>query len=168
MEAVAEGLWGLAEYHETRGEIGKAVKCLEAICQSEVSFFPIVEVKTRLRIATLLLHHSHNVNHAKSHLERSVSLFLLLVVVSFHYFKFFAYGICFGSFLQQLLLKSIPSCFELKCRAYSLLSQCYHLVGAIPPQKQVLHKGLELTASVGYEYVFSFLDLSLWYFEFRF
>ncbi|KOM47124.1 hypothetical protein LR48_Vigan07g082800 [Vigna angularis] len=133
MEAVAEGLWGLAEYHETRGEIGKAVKCLEAICQSEVSFFPIVEVKTRLRIATLLLHHSHNVNHAKSHLERS-----------------------------QLLLKSIPSCFELKCRAYSLLSQCYHLLGAIPPQKQVLHKGLELTASVGYEYVFSFLDLSLW------
>ncbi|TKY56628.1 MAU2 chromatid cohesion factor-like [Spatholobus suberectus] len=128
MEAVAEGLWGLAEYHERRGEIGKAVKCLEAICQSEVSFFPIVEVKTRLRIATLLLHHSHNVNHAKSHLERS-----------------------------QLLLKSIPSCFELKCRAYSLLSQCYHLVGAIPPQKQVLHKGLELTASVGYE-----ISMKLW------
>ncbi|KAG2391400.1 Sister chromatid cohesion protein [Vigna angularis] len=128
MEAVAEGLWGLAEYHETRGEIGKAVKCLEAICQSEVSFFPIVEVKTRLRIATLLLHHSHNVNHAKSHLERS-----------------------------QLLLKSIPSCFELKCRAYSLLSQCYHLLGAIPPQKQVLHKGLELTASVGYE-----ISMKLW------
>ncbi|ESW13988.1 hypothetical protein PHAVU_008G243600 [Phaseolus vulgaris] len=128
MEAVAEGLWGLAEYHEKRGEIGKAVKCLEAICQSEVSFFPIVEVKTRLRIATLLLHHSHNVNHAKSHLERS-----------------------------QLLLKSIPSCFEIKCRAYSLLSQCYHLVGAIPPQKQVLHKGLELTASVGYE-----ISMKLW------
>lgn len=124
MEAVAEGLWGLSEYHEKRGEIGKAVKCLEAICQSEVSFFPIVEVKTRLRIATLLLHHSHNVNHAKSHLERS-----------------------------QLLLKSIPSCSELKCRAYSLLSQCYHLVGAIPPQKHVLHKGLDLTASVPHEYV---------------
>ncbi|KAH1214532.1 Sister chromatid cohesion protein SCC4 [Glycine max] len=128
MEAVAEGLWGLAEYHEKRGEIGKAVKCLEAICQSDASFFPIVEVKTRLRIATLLLHHSHNVNHAKSHLERS-----------------------------QLLLKSIPSCFELKCRAYSLLSQCYHLVGAIPPQKQVLHKGLELAASVGYE-----ISMKLW------
>ncbi|KAG4931094.1 hypothetical protein JHK84_048086 [Glycine max] len=29
MEAVAEGLWGLAEYHGKRGEIGKAVKCLE-------------------------------------------------------------------------------------------------------------------------------------------
>ncbi|XP_028752776.1 sister chromatid cohesion protein SCC4 isoform X3 [Neltuma alba] len=128
MEAVAEGLWGLADYHENKGEIGKAVKCLEAICQSQVSFFPIVEVKTRLRIATLLLKHSHNVNHAKAHLERS-----------------------------QLLLKSIPSCFELKCRAYSLLSQCYHLVGAIPPQKQILQKGLELTASAGYE-----ISMKLW------
>ncbi|PSS14160.1 MAU2 chromatid cohesion factor like [Actinidia chinensis var. chinensis] len=120
MEAVAEGLWGLADHHEKKGEIGKVVKCLEAICQSQVSFLPIVEVKTRIRIATLLLKHSHNVNHAKSHLERC-----------------------------QLLLKSIPSCFELKCRAYSLLSQCYHLVGAIPSQKQLLNKGLELTASSG-------------------
>ena len=82
MEAVAEGLWGLAEYHEKRGEIGKAVKCLEAICQSDASFFPIVEVKTRLRIATLLLHHSHNVNHAKSHLERSVSPLLSFLLPS--------------------------------------------------------------------------------------
>ncbi|KAL5547124.1 hypothetical protein UlMin_006811, partial [Ulmus minor] len=69
--------------------IGKAVKCLEAICQSQVSFFPIVEVKTRLRIATLFLQHSHNVNHAKSHLERS-----------------------------QLLLILIPSCFDLKQREH--------------------------------------------------
>ncbi|KAF3454772.1 hypothetical protein FNV43_RR05220 [Rhamnella rubrinervis] len=128
MEAVAEGLWGLADYHERKGEIGKAVKCLEALCQSQVSFFPIVEVKTRLRIATLLLKHSHNVNHAKAHLERS-----------------------------QLLLKSIPSCFDLKFRAYSLLSQCYHLVGAIPPQKQIIHKALDLTASAGNE-----ITVKLW------
>ncbi|XWS71964.1 hypothetical protein CRYUN_Cryun03dG0183700 [Craigia yunnanensis] len=118
MEALAEGLWGLADYHEKKGEIGKAVKCLEAICQSHASFLPIVEVKTRLRIATLLLRHSHNVNHAKSHLERS-----------------------------QLLLNSIPSCFELKCRTYTLLSQCYHLVGAIPPQKQILYKAFNLTSA---------------------
>lgn len=124
MEALAEGLWGLADFHEEKGEIHKAVKCLEAICQSHVSFFPVVEVKTRLRIATLLLKHSHNVTHAKSHLERS-----------------------------QLLLHSIPSCFDLKCRAYSLLSQCYHLVGAIPPQKQILNKALQLTTSSGNEYV---------------
>jgi len=32
MEVVVEGLWGLAEYHQKRGEIGKAVKCLKAIC----------------------------------------------------------------------------------------------------------------------------------------
>lgn len=118
MEAVAEGLWGLADYEEKKGEIGKAVKCLEAICQSQVSFLPIIEIKTRLRIATLLLNHSNNVNHAKSHLERS-----------------------------QLLLKSIPSFFELKCRAYSLLSQCYQLVGAIPSQKQILNKALELIST---------------------
>lgn len=81
-EGVAEGLWGLAEFHEKKGEIGKAVKCLEAICQSTVSFLPIVEVKTRLRIATLLLKHSHNVNHAKAHLERSVSISLSLFMYS--------------------------------------------------------------------------------------
>lgn len=120
MEAVAEGLWEMAENFEKKGEIAKAIKCLEAICQSNVSFLPIVEVKTRIRIAALLLRHTHNVNQAKYHLERS-----------------------------QLLLKSIPSCFELKCRAYSLLSQCYHLVGSIPPQKQILNKALELVASSG-------------------
>ncbi|CAI0560539.1 unnamed protein product [Linum tenue] len=118
MEAVAEGLWGLADYHEKEGEIAKSIKCLEAICQSHDSFLPIIEVKTRLRLATLLLKHTHNANHAKSHLERS-----------------------------QLLLKSIPSCFDLKCRTFSLLSQCYHLVGAIHRQKQILHKALDLAAS---------------------
>eukprot|EP00249_Psilotum_nudum_P021173 c28002_g1_i1 orf=52-2076(+) len=120
MEAVAEGLWVLAERYEHHGCIGQAVKCLEAICQCHVSFLPILEVKTRLRIARLLLNYTDNVTHAKSHLERA-----------------------------QLLLKQIPSCFELKCRAYSLLSRCYHLVGTIPPQKQTLKKGLELAISAG-------------------
>eukprot|EP00252_Welwitschia_mirabilis_P009254 TRINITY_DN2169_c0_g1_i1.p1 TRINITY_DN2169_c0_g1~~TRINITY_DN2169_c0_g1_i1.p1 ORF type:complete len:666 (-),score=133.06 TRINITY_DN2169_c0_g1_i1:361-2358(-) len=120
MEGVAEGLWQMSEEFEANGSIAQAVKCLEAICQSQVSFLPIVEVKTRLRIATLLLTHSDNVTHAKNHLERA-----------------------------QLLLKQIPSCFELKCRAYSLLSQCYHLLGTIPPQKQTLKKGLDLALSAG-------------------
>ncbi|GMH12637.1 hypothetical protein Nepgr_014478 [Nepenthes gracilis] len=132
MEAVAEGLWGLADYHEKKGEVAKTIKCLEAICQSDVSFLPIIEVKTRLRIASLLLRHTHNVNHAKSHLERS-----------------------------QLLLKSIPSCFELKCRAYSLLSQCYHLVGAIPPQKQIINKAIELIESFSDGF-----EAKLWYCNF--
>ncbi|RAL42289.1 hypothetical protein DM860_012072 [Cuscuta australis] len=118
MEVAAEGLWGLADHHEKKGQIGEAVKCLEAICQSHISFLPVVEIKTRLRVATLLLKYSTNINHAKAHLERS-----------------------------QLLLKSIPSFFELKCRAYSLLSQCYHLLGATVSQKQILNKGLELIAT---------------------
>ncbi|KAH7285526.1 hypothetical protein KP509_33G031900 [Ceratopteris richardii] len=120
MEAVAEGLWLLAERFEEGGCIPQAVKCLEALCQSQVSFLPILEVKTRLRIATILLNHTDNVTHAKNHLERA-----------------------------QLLLKQIPSCFELKCRAYSLLSRCYHLVGTIPPQKQTLKKALDLATGAG-------------------
>ncbi|KEH26290.1 TPR protein [Medicago truncatula] len=118
MEAPAEGLWGLADHHEKLGQIAKAVKCLEAICQSDVSFYPIIEVKTRLRIATILLHHSHNVHHAKSHLQGC-----------------------------QLLLKSTQTCLELKCKVYSLLSQCYHLVGDIKYQKKILFEGLQLAAS---------------------
>ncbi|CAH9114317.1 unnamed protein product [Cuscuta epithymum] len=117
-ELVAEGLWGLSDYHEKKGDIGKAIKCLEAMCQSGISFLPIVQIKTRIRVATLLLKYSNNINHAKAHLERA-----------------------------QLLLKSIPSCFELKCRAYSLLSQCYQLLGATASQKQILNKGLELIAT---------------------
>ncbi|CAM8883789.1 unnamed protein product [Rhodiola kirilowii] len=73
-------------------------------------------------------HHTHNVNQAKLHLERA-----------------------------QLLLKSIPSCFDLKCRAFTLLSQCYHLVGAIPQQKQILNKGLDVAIASGDE-----LSAKLW------
>ncbi|CAM6094394.1 unnamed protein product [Calypogeia fissa] len=119
MEAAAEGLWALADGWEEKGHIAEAIKCLEAICQSQVSFLPITDVKTRLRVASLLLRYSDNVMHAKSHLERA-----------------------------QLLLKQLPSCFELKCRAYSLLSKCYHLLGTIPAQKQTLKKALDLTKSV--------------------
>ena len=76
MESIAEGLWQLAEQHEKAGCIAQAVKCLEAICQSLVSFLPVIEVKTRLRIATLLLQHTDNVTHAKAHLERAVRVVL--------------------------------------------------------------------------------------------
>ncbi|GAB2233920.1 hypothetical protein Droror1_Dr00003150 [Drosera rotundifolia] len=132
MERVAEGLWSLADYHSKRGETAKSIKCLEAICQSSVSFLPIVEVKTRLRVARLLMKSSHNVNHARSHLERA-----------------------------QLLLKTIPSCFELKCRAYSLLSQCYQLLGDAFLQKQVISKAIDLIESFG-----DGLNAKLWYCNF--
>lgn len=113
----------LGEGFEKTGCIAQAIKCLEAICQSHVSFLPIVEVKTRLRIATLLLQHTDNITQAKTHLERA-----------------------------QLLLKQIPACFELKCRAYSLLSRCYLLVGTISSVKQTLRKGIELSSSAGTGY----------------
>jgi len=74
MESIAEGLWQLAEEHEKAGCIAPAVKCLEAICQSQVSFLPVIEVKTRLRIATLLLQHTDNIPQAKAHLERAVGV----------------------------------------------------------------------------------------------
>ncbi|KAG7537487.1 Chromatid cohesion factor MAU2 [Arabidopsis suecica] len=117
--AVAEGLWGLADHHQKLGDIGKTIKCLEAICQSQISFLPLVEVKSRLRLSALLLRYSHNVSQAKSHLERSL-----------------------------LLLKSIPSSYDLKFRTYSLLSHCYHLLALFPPQRNLLLKALELASSV--------------------
>ncbi|CAH8385974.1 unnamed protein product [Eruca vesicaria subsp. sativa] len=120
--AVAEGLWGLADHHEKLGEMGKSIKCLEAICQSQISFLPLVEVKTRLRVSALLLRYSHNVNHAKSHLERSL-----------------------------LLLNSIPSSFDLKFRTFSLLSHCYHLLASFPPQRNLLLKALDLASSLPHD-----------------
>ncbi|KAL5720760.1 hypothetical protein ACHQM5_013399 [Ranunculus cassubicifolius] len=120
METIAEALWGLADLHESLNEIPKSIKSLESLFNSPISLLPITEIKTRLRIATLLLKHTHNINHAKSHLERS-----------------------------QLLLKSIPSCFDLKCRTFSLLSQCYAIFGAISSQKAVILKGLELSKVSG-------------------
>ncbi|KAG9158384.1 hypothetical protein Leryth_013131 [Lithospermum erythrorhizon] len=139
MEATAEGLWGLADYLERRGEIGKAIKCLEAICQSEVSFLPIVEIKTRLRIATLLsfFYNVLTLNHTRTLLEKS-----LFVLAAAAYFLVLAFLLDGSKSLSVHLL-------NLKCRAFSLLSQCYHLVGASPTQKQILLKGLELTATFG-------------------
>lgn len=104
MEVVAEGLWGLADHHENQGEIGKAIKCLEAVCQSQVPFLPIIEVKTRLRVATLLLKHTHNVNQAKAHLERAVcnSFFLAYSI----FCSFFARSVVLDSDFRSLQVAS--------------------------------------------------------------
>lgn len=47
-------------------------KCLEAICCQDSVFQPVVEVKTRLRLAKLLLDHCENPKVAQSLLERAV------------------------------------------------------------------------------------------------
>ncbi|PKU62520.1 hypothetical protein MA16_Dca022192 [Dendrobium catenatum] len=115
MELVAEGLWALADDSERRRDFAGAVKCLEALCQSGASLLPMIEIRTRLRLASLLLSHSHNLNHAKSHLERAL-----------------------------LLLKSTPSALPLKFRAHSLLSRCYDLTGNVPQQKHIILRALTL------------------------
>lgn len=48
----------------------QAIKCLEAICQSE-AFLPEVQVKARLRVSALLLEYTDNYDEAKIHLERT-------------------------------------------------------------------------------------------------
>jgi hypothetical protein len=50
----------------------QAVKCLEALLQAESPALPLVEVRARLRLASLLLEYTDNVAHAKSHLEHAV------------------------------------------------------------------------------------------------
>ncbi|KAG0454971.1 hypothetical protein HPP92_023884 [Vanilla planifolia] len=118
MDAVAEGLWILADDSERRRDFGAAVKCLEALCQSGASLLPLVEIRTRLRLASLLLSHSHNLKHAKSHLERAL-----------------------------LLLQSTPAALPLKFRAHSLLSRCYDRTGNVAKQKQILIRALTLLRS---------------------
>ncbi|KAJ0988952.1 hypothetical protein J5N97_007308 [Dioscorea zingiberensis] len=118
MDAVVEGLWGLAQEAEHGGDYARAVKCLEAVLQSGASLLPMTEIRTRLRLAELLLDRSHNINHAKSHLERA-----------------------------HLLLNPAPSAFPLKLRAHSLLARCYHLTGALPHEKHILLRALHLLQS---------------------
>ncbi|GAQ85929.1 hypothetical protein KFL_002610150 [Klebsormidium nitens] len=113
--AVAEGLWQLADEFEAEGDVPATVKCLEAICQSERSFLPLVEVKTRLRLATFLFDHTNNIAQARSHLERA-----------------------------QMLLKNVPGNVDLKCCVLSLLSHCYQALDSRNLRKQVLQKGCEL------------------------
>ena len=50
----------------------QAVKCLEAVCQSPVPFLPLVEIRTRMALARVLLRHSTNVTRAKEHMDRVV------------------------------------------------------------------------------------------------
>ncbi|XP_072979158.1 sister chromatid cohesion protein SCC4 [Typha angustifolia] len=113
--AAVEGLWALAEESELRHDFGGAARCLEAVLQSGLSLLPLAEIRTRLRLSRILLSSSHNLHHAKAHLERAL-----------------------------LLLSPLPSSLDLKLLAHSLLSHCYHLVGAIPPQKHILLRALHL------------------------
>lgn len=50
----------------------EAIKCLVAALTSQEA--PQVEVAIRVRLATLLIRHTHNLTEARQHLERAVRL----------------------------------------------------------------------------------------------
>ncbi|KAJ3670735.1 hypothetical protein LUZ60_008161 [Juncus effusus] len=113
-----EGLCALAEESTLRRDFPAAIRCLEASLSSPPSFplSPLLESQIRLRLASLLLSHTHNLHHAKSHLERSL-----------------------------LLLSPLPSApLPLKLLAHSMLSNTYHLVGAIAQKKAILNKAIQM------------------------
>jgi hypothetical protein len=70
--AAVEELARLAEEFASAGAPLQAIKCLEAVAQSEQPPLPLAEVRARLRAASLLLEYTDNVHVAKSHLERAV------------------------------------------------------------------------------------------------
>eukprot|EP00850_Spirogloea_muscicola_P024022 SM000425S15894 [mRNA] locus=s425:2995:14228:+ [translate_table: standard] len=88
---------------------------LYAHYSSASPFLPLAEVRARVCLADLLLRYSANVAEAKAHMERT-----------------------------QVLLKQVAGNADLKCRALSLLSRCYHLVGTTGLQKLALRRALEL------------------------
>ncbi|KAF3323720.1 MAU2 chromatid cohesion factor [Carex littledalei] len=113
-----DGLCALAEESRLYRDFPAAIRCLEASLSSPDAFplSPLLESQIRLRLASLLLDHTHNLHDAKSHLERSL-----------------------------LLLTPLPSApLPLKLLAYSMLSSTYHLVGAIRQQKHILFKAIQL------------------------
>lgn len=69
--SLTEGIWALANNWEKSGRVAEAIKCLEANCQNQVSFLPITDTETRLRVAALLMCNRSNITHPKSHHERA-------------------------------------------------------------------------------------------------
>ncbi len=55
---------------QTNGNYLEAIKCLHAALASKEA--PQVEVAIRVRLALLLMHHTHNLHEARQHLERAV------------------------------------------------------------------------------------------------
>ena len=65
------GLLLLASDLEAGGQWPGAARCYEAVLKAGGQL-PQAEAQTRLRLARLLLRHTHNVHEARSHLERAV------------------------------------------------------------------------------------------------
>lgn len=65
------GLLLLASELDAGGQWPGAARCYEAVLQAGGQL-PQAEATTRLRLARLLLKHTHNVHEARDHLERAV------------------------------------------------------------------------------------------------
>ena len=65
------GLLLLASELDAGGQWPSAARCYEAVLQAGGQL-PQAEATTRLRLARLLLKHTHNVHEARDHLERAV------------------------------------------------------------------------------------------------
>lgn len=69
--STSDGLLLLAAQLEASGQWPGAAKCYEAVLQGGAQL-PQAEAATRLRLARLLLQHTHNVHETRAHLERAV------------------------------------------------------------------------------------------------
>ena len=69
--SLEEGLSLLAERLAAGGQWPDAARCYEAVL-ADGGALPQVEAVARLRLARLLLRHTHNVHEARQHLERTV------------------------------------------------------------------------------------------------
>jgi Cohesin loading factor len=67
----SEGVLLLAAELEAGGQWPGAARCYEAVLKVGRQL-PQAEATTRLRLALLLLQHTHNVHEARDHLERAV------------------------------------------------------------------------------------------------
>ncbi|KAF8765974.1 hypothetical protein HU200_008016 [Digitaria exilis] len=128
--ASAEGLLALADEAERRRDFPAAAACLESALRPphNAALLPLTEARARLRLAALLLTPRGGAAAprsggapaaAKAHLERAL-----------------------------LILSPLPSAPpRLKLLAHSHLAGAYAVLGAVPSQKHVLHRGLGLLAS---------------------
>jgi MAternally affected uncoordination len=67
----SDGLLLLSTELEVGGQWPSAARCYEAVLKAGGQL-PQAEASTRLRLARLLLEHTHNVHEARGHLERAV------------------------------------------------------------------------------------------------
>jgi len=131
-EQVAHALWALAEQCMQAHKIIPAIRFLESILQqsskrdafditndgsstSILQFTPHILVRTRLRIAEILLAYTENIEEANQHLNKAL-----------------------------VLCTEVSSLADVQLRILYYLIQVHHSKGAVNLEKQTILKGLNL------------------------